>query len=84
MGRSIGNHEYRSTLTSFDLKVRRKSTEKIQKLPKDSAKSHENMTSDFQRVKQNELDNFSVLGNPLTALTNEVFVLGEQYFEGER
>ena len=84
MGRSTRDYEYRSTLISFDLKARRKSTKMIQKFPKDSVESHENMTSDFQRVKQNELNNFSILRNPLTSSTHEVFVLGEQYFEGKR
>ena len=47
MGRSTRDYEYRSTLISFDLKVRRKSAKMIQKFPKDSVESHENMTSDF-------------------------------------
>ncbi len=47
MGRSLRDYEYRLTLISFDLKVRRESSQKIQKFPKDSVESNENMTSDF-------------------------------------
>ena len=47
MGGGIGDYEYGSTLASFDLEVRRKGSEMIQKLSKDRLKSHENMTSDI-------------------------------------
>lgn len=45
MGRSIGNNEYRSSTTTFNLETWRKGLETLLKFLKDCLKSDENVTT---------------------------------------
>lgn len=77
MGRSIGNHEYRSTLITFNLETWRKGSKTLLKFLKDCLKSDENMTTAILRVRQNESNNIEVSRDPTTITINQIFVLGE-------
>ena len=70
MGRSIGNNEYRLSTVTFNLETWRKSLKTILKFLKDSVESDEDMTTAFQRVRQNESNYIQVLRNLATIAIN--------------